>query len=313
MCAMGLAGCADSAAPTEPAPPKTVQTQPAQAPSSQTSPAHTPSAQTQLAQSQTAGVPAGAAVAGRFSLVTGTTARETRVEYARLGDQAVRAVHAALGGPQPRSVHIDAPGTLEEFAAVAGGTPSSLEQVAAVTTGPRDEGGAGPDRIVLNPVAFARLTAQGRQFVLTHESVHVALRTRRGELVPWLSEGLADHVAYAGTHRPRQELAAALLAEVRAGHGLRELPRAADFDPGRGELALTYLAAWLAVEEIADRHGASALLRLVSAATAPQGRDPQAQLESALADVLGTTQAELTAQWLASLQRLSTLSPHETP
>lgn len=237
---------------------------------------------------------------------TGTATVTGHVAHAELGDVAVERVRAVLGSAAPHEVRIETPATPEDFARIAGGSVEALRDVAAVTTGPRDTGGQGPDRIVLNPVAFGRLSPEGQQFVITHESVHVALRASEpGQLSPWLAEGFADHVGYAATGRSRTELAAELLTAVRAGAGPRTLPTPADFEPGSGDLAQAYLGAWLAVEEIADRHGAPQLLRLIRAASATPGEDPELSLDRALDQVLHTTRAELTAQWLASLQRLS--------
>lgn len=246
-------------------------------------------------------------VSGRSSTVTGTVDRATLTAYARMADAAVAEVDKRWQRTWPRRVTIIAPLDATAFRAQVGRT-DDLSQVAAITDGPLDAAGlATQDRVVLNPDAFTKLTPAGRQFVITHESTHVAVRSSLAGAVPlWLVEGFADHVGYAGSGRPRTELAAPLLAKVTEGAGPTALPAQGDFDPGQGEIGTTYLAAWLAVDLIARRHGEEALQRFYVASRDPESpARAEAAMDRAFVDVLGTTRAAFTKQWLAQLDQLA--------
>jgi len=246
-------------------------------------------------------------VAGRFSTVTGTVDRATLTAYAHMGDTAVAEVSKRWERTWPRKVTILAPKDAASFREQVG-RADDLSQVAAITDGPIGASGlATGDRVVLNPDAFARLTPAGRQFVITHESTHVAVRSSLPGAAPlWLVEGFADHVGYAGSGRRRAELAAPLLIEVVAGKGPTRLPTQGDFDPSQGEIGPTYLAAWLAVDLIARRHGEDALQRFYAASRDPNSPAlADAAMDQAFVDVLGTTRAAFTTQWLAELSQLA--------
>ena len=73
-------------------------------------------------------------------------------------------------------------------------------------------------RVVVVPENFARLTATGRDVVITHELTHVATGATRGGRVPmWMSEGFADYVGYRDAGIAVRMVAAELAREVRAG------------------------------------------------------------------------------------------------
>ncbi|KGN33190.1 hypothetical protein N802_14160 [Knoellia sinensis KCTC 19936] len=246
-------------------------------------------------------------VEGTASTVTGTVDRATLTAYAEMADRAVSDVNEHWTHTWPRQVTIIAPKDAAAFREQVG-RADDLSQVAAITDGPVDATGrATRDRIVLNPDAFARLTPTGRQFVITHESTHVAVRSSLPGAAPlWLVEGFADHVGYAGSGRPRGELAAPLLTRVADGNGPTRLPTQGDFDPSQGEIAPNYLAAWLAVDLIARRHGEAALQRFhtASSVTESPARAEDA-MDRAFVDVLDTTRAEFTKRWLAELNQLA--------
>ena len=252
-------------------------------------------------------MPGSITVTGRSSTVTGTVDRATLTAYAKMADTAVAEVSKRWKRTWPRQVTIIAPRDAAAFRDQVG-RADDLSQVAAITDGPLAASGlATQDRVVLNPDAFARLTPVGRQFVITHESTHVAVRSSLSGAAPlWLVEGFADHVGYAGSGRPRAELAAPLLARVVVGKGPTRLPTQGDFDPSQGEIGPTYLAAWLAVDLIARRHGEEALQRFCA-----ESRDPDSPaladsaMDKAFVDVLGTTRAAFTRQWLAELNQLA--------
>lgn len=246
-------------------------------------------------------------ITGRFSTVTGTVDKATLTAYAKMADQAVTDVSQYWKRTWPRKVTIIAPKDAAAFRDQVG-RADDLSQVAAITDGPVDASGrATQDRVILNPDAFAKLTTTGRQFVITHESTHVAVRSSLPGAAPlWLVEGFADQVGYVGSGRRRADLAAPLLTQVAEGKGPMRLPTQGDFDPSQGEIAPTYLSAWLAVDLIARRHGEATLQKFYEASTvmdSPAAADTT--MDKAFADVLGTTRATFTRQWLAELNQLA--------
>ncbi|PRY62654.1 hypothetical protein BCF74_10490 [Knoellia remsis] len=306
LAACGTGGAPESATSASVAPP-------AQTPGVPESPRPAPNVSPSVSASPPAGaptakpLPGARTVTGRASSVSGTTDEATLTAYAAMADRAVAAVEQHWTRDWPGRVTLVAPADLTQFREQTG-RADDVSQVAAITDGPLDaEGRATADRVVLNPEAFARLTPEGRQFVITHESTHVALRSSLPGAAPlWLVEGFADHVGYAGSSRSRAELAAGLLEKVRAGQGPTRLPTQGDFDPSQGEIAPAYLASWLAVDLIVRRYGEAALQRFYVASTvnaSPAQADTA--MDAAFREVLGTTRAEFTTQWLAELRRLA--------
>ncbi|MEO7058317.1 MAG: hypothetical protein ABI083_01215, partial [Lapillicoccus sp.] len=190
---------------------------------------------------------------------------------------------------------------------------SGLDQVAAITDGPLDPGGAATsDRVFINPDAFAKLNAQGRRVVVTHELTHVTVRSTTTRAVPlWLSEGFADYVGFSGLGLDPKVVAADLLAEVRAGTGPTGLPSDEDFDPAHGIIAPSYNAAWLATSRIAQLDGQDRLVALYRAVAVGNAvdptvaTDPTVVVKQAFPAVLGVSEDEFTAGWLADLRRLA--------
>src|SRR4029079_9191570 len=197
------------------------------------------------------------------TLVVGSGPQSRLRPYLALGNLAVKRVDAVWTPQWNSRLVLVVPGTAAQMAEQVGQDKDQVAQVAAVTDGPFDlQGRAGADRVVVNPSAFARLVPRGRQVVVTHEATHDAIRASATRPVPlWLSEGMADFVGYRDSGATRTQVAAALLARVRAGRGPKALPSAADFDPSRTTIAPSYNAAWLAVNRIVDRYGTSALVR----------------------------------------------------
>jgi hypothetical protein len=186
-------------------------------------------------------------------------------------DAAARQVDSVWGRAWPRTVVVVIPQNLQQMSVVLGRTgaggqtdgqaggqtgTSGLDQVAAVTSGELDRcceavGGVA-DRVVVNPVAFGRLSALGRHVVLTHEFTHVA--TRASALVGpplWVEEGFANYVGYRGSHLSTDVIASDLIPLVRHGKAEQQLPSAAAFDPAAGPIAAAYADSWLAVMLIA--------------------------------------------------------------
>jgi len=300
------AGCDRDAATPAPSPSVATPTAPESA-----RPA--PTAPPTLAASPAAGaepavpLPGARTVQGRASTVTGTVDEATLTAYAAMADRAVAEVSKRWARPWPGRVTVVAPKDATAFREQVG-RADDLSQVAAITDGPVGaDGRATGDRILLNPDAFARLTTQGRQFVLTHESTHVAVRSSLPGAAPlWLVEGYADHVGYAASNRRRADLAAPLLERVRSGAGPTRLPTQGDFDPGQGEIAPSYLASWLAVDLIARRHGEARLQAFYAASSVTSSpADADSAMDRAFADVLGTTRAAFTKAWLSELNQLA--------
>ena len=152
---------------------------------------------------------------GRHAVVAGTVDGARLAEYAAVVDRALPVLRRAWGRA-PDRVLVLAPATAEEADALLGRDGGSAAEVGATTEGPTDSTGrATGDRVVLDPTAFGRLTRAGRDVVLTHELVHVAVRaTVPGRAAAWLTEGFADHVGYGRADVPVGDLLAPLLDEV---------------------------------------------------------------------------------------------------
>lgn len=245
---------------------------------------------------------------GEHAVVAGTVPPTDLAEHAGVVDRALPDLRRDWSGT-PDRVLVLAPGTADEADALLGRSPGSgAAPVGATTEGPTGaDGRATGDRVVLDPTAYARLTTAGREVVLTHELAHVAVRASvAGRTAMWLAEGYADHIGYARADVPAQRLLAPLLTEVRAGRGPTDLPGHVELDPGSGAIQVPYLAAWQAVELLADDHGEAALRRLVVAASATGSEaDAEAATDRALERVLGTTRAELTRAWQQRLRDLA--------
>jgi hypothetical protein len=179
--------------------------------------------------------------------------------------------------------------------------------MAAVTTAAAGAPRQTPaDRVLVNPDAYGRLSAVGRQVVTTHEATHVATRADTRPWTPlWLSEGAADWTGYLDTGRTPRQIAPELARAVAAGQLPSALPADADFAAGAPGLARTYELAWLACDLIARRYGQSKLVafyRAVGAAGEGAGREQQ--LDRVLRAELGTGLGEFTGDWVAEAHRL---------
>jgi hypothetical protein len=245
---------------------------------------------------------------GKHAVVAGTAPDRRLREHAAVADRALPALREDWPRT-PQRVLVLAPSTGAEADALLGRSGSGGAPVAATTEGPTGaDGGATGDRVVLDPAAFDRLTAAGRDVVLTHELVHVAVRASvAGRAAAWLTEGYADHIGYRRADVPTRRLVAPLVAAIRTGHGLRRLPTLAEMQPTSGDIEVPYLAAWQAVEVIAAQHGEAALRRLVAAgASTGSDADAEAATDRALRTELGTSRAAITEAWLTRLRRLAT-------
>lgn len=240
------------------------------------------------------------AVRGAHSLVLGVGQSDTALRsYARLADRAVPAVSGAWGTDWSGHVMVLVPATLTGMAGLLGTSASSYQGIAAVTTG--EVGGAAKapaDRIIVNPEAYAVLGGLGKQVVLTHETTHVASRSRTGAATPlWLSEGYADWVGYRGTGRTPAQAAPELERAVADGDVPKALPTDEDFGFGSEATALAraYEGGWLACRLVADEWGEARLGRFYRAVGDHHGRS--GAVEGALRQVLGTTPEAFTDRW----------------
>jgi hypothetical protein len=158
---------------------------------------------------------------------------------------------------------------------------------------------------VVNPEAYGELSEEGRQVVVTHESVHVASRTHTSDATPlWLSEGFADWVAYGSTDRKPKEAAAELVRAAEEDRLPRELPtdRAFRFGSGSEALGRAYESGWLACRLIADEWGEEKLLGVYLRTGSSQKRQ-DAAVEEALRAELGVGRKEFTERWRSYVRR----------
>jgi hypothetical protein len=243
---------------------------------------------------------------GAHAVVAGTAGDAALEEAARTVDRAVPALRALWSGT-PEQVLVLVPDTVAQAVALQG-AGSGAGRVAATTDGPVGADGlATGDRVVLDPRARRRLTPAGRDVVLTHELTHVAVRaTVPGSAPTWLAEGYADHVGYARADVPAAALLAPLAAAVRDGSAPTDLPTATSLDPALGDIEVGYLAAWQAVELVAEQHGEAALRRLVRRCSVTEGEEAaERACDAAMPAVLGTDRDALTRQWQRRLAALA--------
>ena len=243
----------------------------------------------------------------RHALVAGTVEIPRLAEYAAVVERAVPDLRRDWSRT-PSRVLVLAPDTVGEADALLGRDGGAAGEVGATTEGPTDAlGRATGDRVVLDPIAFGRLTRAGRDVVLTHELVHVAVRaTVPGRTAAWLAEGYADHVGYQRADVAVDVLLAPLVAEVRAGRGPTDLPRLDSLEPSSGSIEVPYLAAWQAVELLVRRYGEAAVRRLVVAGAATgTDADAEAATDRALRTVLRTDRGTLVREWRTHLESLA--------
>ncbi|MFE6198719.1 hypothetical protein [Streptomyces sp. NPDC057838] len=242
---------------------------------------------------------------GTHSLVLGVGQSDRSLRgFADLADRAVPAVSEAWGAQWSRRVVVLVPKSLEGMAGLLGSPASSYRGIAAVTTGETGAPARAPaDRVIVNPDAFALLGSLGEQVVVTHETTHVATRSRTTAATPlWLSEGFADWVGYRAVGRTPAEAAPELARAVDRDRLPAALPSDRDFgftgDASR--LARAYESGWTACRMIADRWGESRLRAFYRAVGEHGKRD--GAVEQAMREVLGTTPEAFTREWRGYLR-----------
>ncbi|MDV3221589.1 hypothetical protein [Intrasporangium sp.] len=235
-------------------------------------------------------------------------------DVAEVADRAAAAARQVSGvlGSAAVAVWV-VPASDAEAARLLGRDEGGLRGVAAATDGPIGPGSpAGADRIVLVPSAWSALSAVGRDVVLTHELTHVTTRRTSMRLPPlWLSEGLAEFIAYRDVDLPETEVVRSALGRVRSAGLPADLPTARDFDSVGGDLEVAYGQSLLVARTIADRHGTAALVGLFravndgSALPGRVGEDADAATDHFLERRLGTDRHTIVEAWRSRLAVLA--------
>jgi hypothetical protein len=197
------------------------------------------------------------------------------------------------------------PASDAEFAALGAGATSvsDISAAAVFDSAPGPDGAPAGARIVVNPSAFAKLSAVGRGIVLRHEITHVATARDTTLSSPrWLVEGIAEYVAYRDSSSPARTVAQELRAAVTSGGLPAALPSDSAFGAAGAQAAALYQESWLACRLIAERVGTAGLLSFYRAVGAGVGAG-DAPVTTAMTAVLHESQATFVAQWRAYLQR----------
>jgi hypothetical protein len=240
---------------------------------------------------------------GDDSLVISLDSQKDADDYAVVADRAVESVSRVWGKNWKQKAVVYLPAKQSEMEYVLGAQPNTYTQIAAVTMAELDSPQVGaPVRIVANPKLFEELGKQGRRIVLTHETTHVASTATASPVPLWLAEGFADYVAFTAVSVQDESAAKELFKAVRAGKVPKTLPPPEAFAASSADLPQAYESGWLACRLISEREGQSKLVkfyRAVHASKSPTG------LADAFRTVLGTTEAEFTADWQKYLKRLA--------
>jgi hypothetical protein len=193
---------------------------------------------------------------------------------------------------------VELPRSRAAFERALGVPATSYAQVAAAAWPMGADTSTAPIHVVVNPEATARLSALGRNVLLTHEAVHVATRSPGSPAPTWLVEGYADRIAYRAHPSGAVPATEAVRDAVRRDGVPRDWPVEDDFGPEAPDLDLTYDLAWTATRSIAMAYGDDALNRFYAAV------DGGASLEEA-AEKIGTTKRSLRQRWRADLTELA--------
>ncbi|HSE69787.1 MAG TPA: hypothetical protein VLA97_03440 [Nocardioidaceae bacterium] len=220
-------------------------------------------------------------------------------KYSALAVRAVTDVNKVLPSWRDDLV-VEVPGSQPQMERVLDAKPSTYGSIAAVTS--TVDGSAresAPAHIVVNPVVFGRLGADGAQIVMSHEATHVATDAAISSMPIWLLEGFADYVALAHVDLPVSVTASQILSDVRRKGAPTTLPGAEEFDPANQLLGASYESAWLACRLLGERYGERKLIAFYEAV------DDGMSVDEAFPRLLGTSEREFTREWRAYLEELA--------
>jgi hypothetical protein len=243
---------------------------------------------------------------GAHSLVLGHPANDAALRQVRATvESAVPVVSAVWGSGWSQDVAVVVPSSDAELAAQTGqSTQVVTTEVAAVAV----SDGADPltgalygQRLIVNPVALAKLSDVGRQITIRHEITHIAAaRSTTAASPQWLIEGFADYVGNLDSGQPVRTVASELRVDVVHGKLPTTLPTQDSFVTD-GESAQAYEGAWLACRLIAEHAGQQGLVRFYRLVGASSG-DADGAVAAALQRVLHETTSRFTAQWRAYVE-----------
>jgi hypothetical protein len=275
-------------------------------------------------------------VRGTHSIVISNTGSGTDAhDLANRVDAAVPAAAGFWRTSWPRPVVVLVPASLAHWQELTGLPPDP--QVAAVTLGAsstetsRTGGGAasgsasttpgrdaranaspgsiaGGQRIVVDPVAYRRLSDAGRSVVLRHEVEHLVSASHTPPGMPsWLVEGTADVVGFTGSAIPVPQAAEELAAVVRRSGPPASLPSNADYLGGSSSVA--YEEGWLACRLIDRDKGAAALRSFYDGVAGgirarggtPSAGELNATLGNAMHQATGWSVSDFVNRWRADL------------
>lgn len=216
-------------------------------------------------------------------------------------DRDIPRVTRVWGRGWSQRVVVVAPNSTKELSALLA-DGGDLSQIAAVATAELVETNqrARPtgDRVLINPGNYVKLSARGREVVVTHEITHVATRAASGPTVPdWLVEGFADYIGYRDLQVSPTVAARELRAYLAQGRAVPRLPTDDAFSAANKRLALAYDESWLAAKFIAERWDPATLVRLYRAIGASTSGSSSSAAEAAMAVVLREPVSRFTRQW----------------
>ena len=256
-------------------------------------------------------------VRGLRSVVISNTASGVDAhDLAQRVDEAVPVASGFWRTSWPQPVVVLVPASLAYWQELTGLPPDP--DVAAVSIGATSARTAetsqlppagGGQRIVVDPVAYRRLSDAGRSVVLRHEVEHLLSATHTPPGMPtWLVEGTADVIGFTGSQIPVPQAAEELAALLRRRGPPASLPSDADFAGGSSSVA--YEEGWLACRLIDRDRGARALRSfydgVAAGIRAHRGSIAAERLTSLVSEALhqttGWSLLELVARWRADLQ-----------
>ncbi|MRJ77823.1 hypothetical protein GEV29_14865 [Aeromicrobium sp. SMF47] len=224
------------------------------------------------------------------SVVLTVDGGDQQLPVADMVDTARQAVERTV--PRGRDdVVVVSPRTQAQMADIVGQRVADVRQIAAVTTRLDRSTESSAPVIVLNPAVFATMDRRAAQVVLAHEATHQLTRAVGSPAQSWVVEGFADYVALRDDTAPLSVSAGQILAQVRAGTVPRSLPTSADFDGASHGLGAVYESAWMIFRLLDRDHGRAAVVRFYGSVLAGT------PVDTALRDVFGLTEDELTARW----------------